>query len=59
MFEFQKISTNNLKLQIINAHTLLGFSKTEILIDYNSITFNEDLSFPYSVPDGYDRIFIN
>jgi hypothetical protein len=34
-------------------------AKTEILIDYNSITFNEDLSFPYSVPDGYDRIFIN
>jgi len=33
--------------------------KTEISIDYNSITFNEDLSFPYSVPDGYDRIFIN
>jgi hypothetical protein len=34
-------------------------AKTEISIDYNSITFNEDLSFPYSVPDGYDRIFIN
>ena len=33
MFEFQKISTNNLKLQIINSHTLLGFSKTENLID--------------------------
>lgn len=33
--------------------------KTEISIDYNSITFNEDLSFPYSVPDGYERIFIN
>ncbi|MGL2962691.1 DUF4292 domain-containing protein [Flavobacterium sp. RSB2_4_14] len=32
--------------------------KTEISIDYNSITFNEELSFPYSVPDGYDRIFI-
>jgi hypothetical protein len=33
--------------------------KTEIAIDYNSVTFNEELSFPYSVPDGYDRIFIN
>jgi Domain of unknown function (DUF4292) len=33
--------------------------KTEISIDYNSITFNEDLTFPYSVPNGYDRIFIN
>jgi hypothetical protein len=36
MFEFQKISTNNLKLQIINAHTLLGFPKTENLIDLPS-----------------------
>jgi hypothetical protein len=33
IFEFQKISTNNLQLQIINAHTLLGFSKTENIID--------------------------
>lgn len=33
--------------------------KTEISIDYNSVTFNEELSFPYSVPEGYDRIFIN
>jgi hypothetical protein len=32
--------------------------KTTIIIDYNSITFNEDLSYPYNVPDGYDRIFI-
>ena len=32
--------------------------KTTIIIDYNSKTFNEDLSFPYNVPDGYDRIFI-
>jgi hypothetical protein len=32
--------------------------KTTIIIDYNSITFNEELTFPYSVPDGYDRIFI-
>lgn len=29
--------------------------KTTIDIDYTSATFNEDLSFPYSVPDGYDR----
>ena len=33
--------------------------KTTITVDYNSIAFNEDLSFPYSVPDGYDRISIN
>ena len=32
---------------------------TNITIDYNTITFNEDLSFPYSVPEGYEQIFIN
>lgn len=32
---------------------------TKINIEYKSATFNEDLSFPYSVPDGYDRIFID
>jgi len=33
IFEFQKKGHSNLQLQIINAHTLLGFSKTENLID--------------------------
>ncbi len=33
--------------------------KTNISIEYNSVSFNEDLSFPYSVPDGYERIFID
>jgi len=41
----------------INAFQKKG--KTTIIIDYNSITFDEELSFPYSVPDGYGRIFIN
>lgn len=40
----------------INAFQKKG--KTTIIIDYNTITFNEDLTFPYNVPDGYDRIFI-
>ena len=31
-FEFQKISDNSLQLEIINAHTLLGFSKTESIM---------------------------
>ena len=30
-FEFQKISNNSLQLEIINAHTLLGFSKQKVL----------------------------
>ncbi|MGA9636913.1 DUF4292 domain-containing protein [Flavobacterium sp.] len=33
--------------------------KTEINLDYDSISFNEELSFPYSVPNGYKRILIN
>ncbi len=33
--------------------------KVNISIDYKSATFNEDISFPYSVPDGYERIFID
>ncbi|HEU0138045.1 MAG TPA: DUF4292 domain-containing protein [Flavobacterium sp.] len=32
--------------------------KTNINIDYNSVTFNEEFSFPYSVPEGYERIYI-
>jgi hypothetical protein len=32
--------------------------KTTIIIEYNSILFNEELNFPYSVPNGYDRILI-
>lgn len=32
--------------------------KTTIIIDYNSMTFNEELTFPYSVPSGYERIYI-
>lgn len=33
--------------------------KTTINIEYNTVNFDEELSFPYSVPDGYDRIFID
>ena len=32
--------------------------KSEINLNYNSVSFNEELSFPYSVPDGYKRIII-
>jgi hypothetical protein len=32
--------------------------KTEINLDYNTVSFNEELSFPYSVPNGYKRIII-
>ena len=32
---------------------------TNISIDYDTVTFGEELSFPYSVPEGYERIFID
>ena len=33
--------------------------RTNINIEYNSVSFNEELTFPYSVPDGYERIYIH
>jgi uncharacterized protein DUF4292 len=33
--------------------------KVTIHIGYNSVTFNEDLSFSYEVPEGYEQIFID
>lgn len=41
---------------IIN--TIQKKGNTEINLDYNTVTFNEELSFPYSVPNGYKRILI-
>jgi hypothetical protein len=32
--------------------------KSEINLEYDTITFNEELSFPYSVPNSYNRIII-
>ncbi len=32
--------------------------KTAIDIEYKSITVDEEMSFPYSVPEGYERVFI-
>lgn len=40
----------------INALQTKG--QTEINLNYNTISFNEDLSFPYSIPEGYKRIII-
>lgn len=39
-------------------HTFQGKGKTEISFNYNTLTFNEALSFPYSIPNGYKRIII-
>ncbi|MEN9489221.1 MAG: hypothetical protein RL494_1486 [Bacteroidota bacterium] len=32
---------------------------TTITIEYKNATFNEELTFPYSVPSGYEQIMIN
>jgi Domain of unknown function (DUF4292) len=32
--------------------------RTNINIDYSSVLFNEELTFPYAVPEGYERIYI-
>lgn len=41
---------------VINASQDKG--NTEINLGYNTITLDEELSFPYSVPNGYKRILI-
>ncbi|SHF98882.1 protein of unknown function [Flavobacterium segetis] len=41
---------------VINTFQKKG--NTEINLEYNSVSFNEELSFPYSVPNGYKRIII-
>lgn len=33
--------------------------KVTIDIDYDNITFDENLTFPYSVPEGYEQIFLD
>jgi len=31
----------------------------KIAVDYNTVTFDENLTFPYDVPEGYNQIFID
>jgi hypothetical protein len=42
----------------VNIDTYQKKGKAEINLEYNTVTFNEELSFPYSVPNGYKRIII-
>jgi hypothetical protein len=34
-------------------------NQVKINVEYNKITFNEALSYPYSIPDGYSQIKID
>ncbi len=43
---------------VITIDTYQKKGKTEINLEYKAISFNEELSFPYSVPNGYKRIII-
>lgn len=42
----------------VNINAYQNEKKSEINFEYDTVTFNEELSFPYSVPDGYKRIII-
>ncbi|MFD2942331.1 DUF4292 domain-containing protein [Flavobacterium notoginsengisoli] len=42
----------------IEINALQPKGKTSINLNYNNISFNEELSFPYSVPSGYKKITI-
>lgn len=55
--EYQKQNDIFLPL-LLNIEANQDDKKTTIDIDYKSVSVNEEFSFPYSVPDGYERIFI-
>ena len=42
----------------IQIKTFQKKGNTQIKIDYKTVNFNQELSFPYSVPNGYKRIII-
>lgn len=52
-------NTNQMWLpQTLDIYATAEAKKTIININYRSITVNEELSFPYSVPEGYEQIII-
>ncbi|RYZ84572.1 MAG: DUF4292 domain-containing protein [Proteobacteria bacterium] len=54
---FTKYAQTSLPAKIL-LEALQPKGKTTINIEYNSAAFNEDISFPYSVPEGYERVEI-
>ena len=55
---YKLFSTINLPSEIL-IEAIENNKKTNINIEYNTATFNEELNFPYSVPSGYDKITID
>lgn len=42
-----------------NDRVTIDIDRVTIDIEYNSVTFDEEFSFPYSVPSGFDQIFLD
>ena len=55
---YNSFSATNLPSEIV-IDAIQNDKKTNINIEYKTATFNENLSFPYSVPSGYDKISID
>jgi hypothetical protein len=55
--DYALFNEGSVPTQII-IHAFQSKGKTEISFNYNTVTFNEELSFPYSIPNGYKRILI-
>jgi intein-encoded DNA endonuclease-like protein len=53
-----KIFTRSYYAYNVTIKTFQPKGNSEINLEYSTITFNEELSFPYSVPNGYNRIII-
>ncbi|MBK0369555.1 DUF4292 domain-containing protein [Flavobacterium agrisoli] len=53
----KKFEQGNLPTSV-TINTIQPKGKTDINLDYNSVSFNEELSFPYSIPDGYKKVII-
>ena len=54
---YQKINDFNLPLSI-EIDSKIDADFNVINIDYRAITFNEEINFSYSVPEGYEKIII-
>jgi uncharacterized protein YcfL len=55
--EFKPYPEMNLPSSIL-IDALQEKGRNSIKLEYSSASFNEDLNFPYTVPDGYEQIFI-
>ncbi|MBP4137309.1 DUF4292 domain-containing protein [Flavobacterium geliluteum] len=52
VFEQGTLPTN------IEINAIQPKGKTDISLNYNTISFNEELTFPYSIPSGYKKVII-